>query len=216
MDPLTPVLHGSECILQGCKTVAEEDPLFCMECDTDFLMDWETTKCFKEECPEGYFEVEFESQKFCAQDCEENEYWNKDYFMCIPCDYEYDNCSSCHVKDDTIYCDSCEDTFQVTNNKIGCTPCQSDEYFFNGECIKCNSEFAFCKTCIQYPYIDWAPEQCLSCYGAPDLKLTQTPEGGFCGCDKDEFVFFNPAQLDDATCVTCSTVLNHCLACNTD
>ena len=178
-------------------------------------MDLYTTQCYKKECPENYFDIVYDDQTYCVEDCADDEFFSIDYFDCIGCNYAFKGCTSCSVDEkDFVFCDECEEDLFVANNGIGCTPCKEDEFFYNDVCMRCDTQFPFCESCIQYPLLDWAPQQCLKCYG--DTIKTFTPEGNTCGCNQDEFVHYDPKDLDTAECVACSAVLNHCLECDTD
>ena len=214
---MTPVYHGSECLLDGCKEVSPEDPMWCMQCEEGYLMDLDTTQCYKHACPPLYFQVDYDNETYCVAECAAHEYFSRDYFTCIGCEYVFEGCTACHPSpSEHVFCSACSEGLFPANNGVGCTPCQEDEFFFNDVCLKCDTRFPFCKSCIQYPLLDWAPEQCLACYGGQNLTLTSTPEGNTCGCGQDEFVYYEAGELDTAECVSCSSVLNHCLECQTD
>ena len=94
---MTPVYHGTECVLDVCKEISIEDPMWCMKCDEGYLMDLNTTQCYKNVCPEDYFEIEYDNETYCVEECADYEFFSKDYFMCIGCEYAFDGCTSCSV-----------------------------------------------------------------------------------------------------------------------
>jgi len=198
-EPLSPAYHGTECIHKGCLTVSSEDPMWCEMCAEGYLMDFETSKCYKTECPEGYFEVPTEfGFSYCFENCEDYELFDEEYLTCLDCSWYYEGCTSCMREDDNVFCESCEEGLHAANNGVGCTPCQENQFYYKDVCIDCASNFPHCKSCIQYPYLDWASEQCLDCYGS--IPLTPTPEGGVCECAADEFIMYDVKDSDSASC----------------
>ena len=132
-------------------------------------MDFDSSKCFEGECPEDYFEFETDfGDTYCVQNCADYEYWDQTYFTCLDCEFAFDNCVECHTREEDPNkqaCTACGEGFNPANTGVGCTPCEDNEYFFKEECLECDGLFPFCETCIQYPLLDYAPQQCLSCYG---------------------------------------------------
>lgn len=74
---LVPAYQGTECIHKGCKKLDSNYPDFCMECLENYIMDFETSKCYEKTCPLSHFQLDLEEKvdnkivkmSFCVKNC---------------------------------------------------------------------------------------------------------------------------------------------------
>lgn len=134
--------------------------------------------------------------------------------MCLPCSDSFAHCSKCKQDQKTlvVLCEECEEDFNVANNGVGCTECESNEYFSKNMCLSCDSKMSFCRTCIQFPIIDSAPQQCLDCYGKTPTGPKYDEEDGVCKCEVGKFIHYTLEDIDSVDCKNCD-LIPKCLEC---
>ncbi|CAD8107684.1 unnamed protein product [Paramecium sonneborni] len=172
----------------------------CQKCEI------QCSTCIKHEvclsCADGYYMDTLHQCNTCISNCKECDnaftclecidgfFINEE--QCLKCD---DNCQTCI--DEYQKCQSCNNNFQLINNKC---ICQIGYYYQNYKCLQCDYPCIKCEN--QY--------KCDQCIMISNIILNKDNK---CVCQDGYFWLENVCQVCDDNCQTCDQNSQNCLSC---